>query len=200
MNTKIDKKRKPAVKKPIVRFSENPFLEDLVVPIKGRQVRLSRIGKSSENVLVNTETGEEQGTHVVTYKRVDAEEFIKLFTANIALTFSLSSAGIKALGVLTFAAQRQALSKDLVVLDTHTLAAFLEENEKLSLSQPTFSRGLGELEKAGIIARNVRQGFYFLNPNFIFNGDRIAFTTVIERKRKGTAEKLEEQGQQRLCD
>jgi hypothetical protein len=28
----------------------------------------------------------------------------------------------------------------------------------------------------------MRQGWYFINPNFLFNGDRIAFTTVIERK------------------
>ena len=29
----------------------------------------------------------------------------------------------------------------------------------------------------------MRHGRYFINPNFIFNGDRIAFTNVIERKR-----------------
>jgi len=27
----------------------------------------------------------------------------------------------------------------------------------------------------------VKQGRFYINPNFIFNGDRIAFTTLIER-------------------
>jgi hypothetical protein len=30
----------------------------------------------------------------------------------------------------------------------------------------------------------MRQGRYFINPNFLFNGDRIAFTTVIERTKR----------------
>ena len=47
------------------------------------------------------------------------------------------------------------------------------------------------MEKAQIVAKTMRQGRYFINPNFVFNGDRIAFTTVIERKK-------EAQGQQRL--
>ena len=48
-------------------------------------------------------------------------------------------------------------------------------------SKATFKRGLLELTKAKIVARTVRQGRYFINPNFMFNGDRIAFTTLIER-------------------
>ncbi|ECY1947517.1 hypothetical protein F6719_22895, partial [Salmonella enterica] len=77
------------------RYKINPFLEDMIVPVKGKQVRLSRLGRD-ENILVNQSTGEIQGTHVATFKRVDGEQFVKLFTANIGLTFELSSAGIKA--------------------------------------------------------------------------------------------------------
>jgi hypothetical protein len=41
---------------------------------------------------------------------------------------------------------------------------------------------LRDLEKAQILARTLRKGRYFINPNFVFNGDRIAFTTLLERK------------------
>ena len=54
----------------------------------------------------------------------------------------------------------------------------------LRLSTATFLRGLAELVKAQIIAKTMRQGWYFINPNFIFNGDRVAFTTVIERTKR----------------
>ena len=120
---------------------------------------------------------------MATFKRVDGEQFVKLFTANIALTFDLSSAGIKAFNVLMWAVQRSAISKDEVDFDNFVLEEFLEEykdsDRPLRLSLATFKRGINELEKAQIVAKTIRQGRYFINPNFVFNGDRIAFTTVI---------------------
>lgn len=172
----------------LTRYKTNPFLDDMIVPVKGRQIRLSRLGQE-DNVLVNQNTGEIHGTHVTTYKRVDGEQFVKLFTANIGMTFDLSSAGIKAFGVLLWTVQNKALSKDEVDLDSFVLEDFIDEHktdndQPLRLSLATFKRGISELEKAQIVAKTMRQGRYFINPNFVFNGDRIAFTTVIERKRR----------------
>ncbi|OAT15690.1 hypothetical protein M977_04696 [Buttiauxella gaviniae ATCC 51604] len=171
--------------KEIVRYESNPFIEGMVVPIKGQKVQLSKLGKDN-NILVNQTTGEVHGTHVTTYRKVDAEQFVKLFTANIALTFDLKAAGIKAFNVLVWMLQNTSISKDLVPLDKIALDEFLAAHDDrkppIKLSQPTFWRGLAELEAAQIIAKHVRQGWYFINPNFVFNGDRVAFTTLIERK------------------
>lgn len=170
----------------VARFKKNPFLEGMIVPVKNRQVRLSKLGKD-DNILINQDTGEILGTHVTTYKLVDGEQFVKLFTANIAMTFDLSSAGIKTFSVLIWAVQYSALSKDEVDLDLLVLEAFTEANKDkeppLMLSPATFRRGINELEKAQIVAKTLRQGRYFINPNFVFNGDRIAFTTLIERRK-----------------
>ena len=57
----------------------------------------------------------------------------------------------------------------------------MKSYDSLKLSYATLKRGINELEKAQIIAKTMRKGFYFINPNFVFNGDRIAFTTLIER-------------------
>lgn len=168
------------------RYKENPFIECMVVPIKGQKVQLSRLGRD-DNVLVNQTTGEEMGTHVTTYKKVDAEQFVKIFTANIALTFGLNAAGIKAFNVLIWAVQYKAIGKDQIDLDNLALEDFLaahEENKpSVKLSYATFKRGLSELQKAQIIAKTLRPGRYFINPNFCFNGDRIAFTTLIEKRK-----------------
>ena len=107
------------------RYKSNPFLQDMIIPIKDRQIRLSTLGRD-QNILVNQATGEIHGTHVTTYKRVDGEQFVKLFTANIALTFDLSAQGIKAFNVLMWAMQNQSLAKDEVYLDTHTREDFIE--------------------------------------------------------------------------
>lgn len=175
---------KKALKMTDGRHKTNPFIADMIIPVKGRQVRLSSLGKDN-NIIVNQDTGEILGgTHVTTYKKVDSEQFVKLFTANIGLTFDLSAQGIKAFGVLVWAIQNRSITKDEVYLDIHTREDFIEahaDDKRLKLSQPTFARGLAELTKAQIIAKTLRQGVYFINPNFIFNGDRIAFTTVIEK-------------------
>jgi hypothetical protein len=169
----------------MIRYENNPFIEGMVIPIRGQNVQLSKLGK--DNILVNQTTGEVHGTHVTTYRKVDAEQFVKLFTANIALTFDLKAAGIKAFNVLVWMLQNTSISKDLVPLDKFALDSFLKAHDDrkppIKLSQATFWRGLAELEAAQIIAKHVRQGWYFINPNFVFNGDRVAFTTLIERRK-----------------
>ena len=177
------------IMKPVERYDENPFVKDMNVPIKQKNVKVTPLGKD-RNILVNQNTGEVHGTHVTTYKKVDADKFVKLFTANIGLTFNLKASGIKALTVLIWTVQHTAINKDLVLLDKYCLADFVkahkDDTPPLKLSQPTFLRGLAELEQAQIIAKNIRKGWYFINPNFVFSGDRIVFTQVIERKKTPT--------------
>lgn len=190
------------MKMSVVRYKFNPFLSDLVINLREKQVRLGSLGKDS-HVLVNESTGQSQGTHLVTYRSVDTEQFLKLFTKNIALTFDLTSPGIKAFNVLCWAVQVGALAKDEVSLDTIALEDFLAAHKNRNpplkdFSVATFKRGLTELEAAKLIAKTVRAGRYFVNPSFVFNGDRVAFTTVIERKKSTFQDELEARGQQRL--
>lgn len=145
-----------------------------------KQVSVSNLGRDN-NVIMNQSTGEVTGTSVVTYKKVDDAEFVKLFSANIALTFDLRSAGIKVFSVLIWIVQHRAIGKDVVILDHLALDEWCDVHAPKSLSYATFKRGLNELEKAKIIAKTMRKGHYFINPNFVFNGNRIAFTTVIEK-------------------
>lgn len=169
----------------LVRYKNNPFLEDMVIPVNDKKVKLSLLGEE-KNVVINQATGEVHGTHLTTYKKVDGEQFVKLFTANIGLTFNLSAAGIKTFSILLWAVQNVAITKDQVDLDQLVLSDFIEAHKGgkgLKLSLATFKRGINELEKAKIIAKTLRKGRYFINPNFVFNGDRVAFTTLIERKK-----------------
>jgi len=170
----------------IVRHRENPFLADMEISTRKRQVRVRALGKNGDTSILHHDTGELSGTQLITYKQVDDEEFVKLFAKNLALTFDLTAAGNKALFVLIWVVQYTAIEKDLVALDKYTHEDFIEahaDSEKpLMLSMTTFSRGLNELEKSKIIAKARKAGEYFINPAFVFNGDRIAFTRVIERK------------------
>ena len=169
-----------------IRYQTNPFLEDLTISTGAKQVRVSAMGKD-DNILLNQSTGEVKGTHVVTYKKVDKSEFIKLFAKNIALTFELSGAGFKTLMVLVWAMQNGAINRDRITLDQYTFEDFHAEHGEgnppivTNFALTTFKRGLTELVKAKIIASCMRRGDYFINPDFVFNGDRIAFTTMLEK-------------------
>ena len=163
----------------VIRHKTNPFLKDFVIESRGKQVAVSTLG-GQDNILINQTTGEVQGTQVVTYKKVDSAEFVKLFARNIGLTFDLGSAGIKAFNVLIWQVQSFGMNTDLVPIDSFTLEDFNSKTEK-TLSKTTLLRGIGELEKAKIVAKAARRGYYYINPNFVFNGNRIVFSNCIER-------------------
>lgn len=182
----MNKKNTPqSTRKLSIRYEKNPFLKDLVINTKSKSVKISTLGKD-DNILVNQQTGEVRGTHVVSYRKVDPDKFVKVFAENIALTFDLTAAGIKAFNVLMHAVQNHGIGRDEVLLDIYTLDDFLKNNTVKNFSNSTYHRGLKELEKAKIIAKTKRKGWYFINPNFLFNGDRVAFTTVLERKTQDT--------------
>lgn len=171
-----------------VKYKENPFLNGLNITTKGKQVKVTPLGSNKDNIVVNQSTGEVQGTHVVSYKQVDDKEFVKLFTGNIALIFDLSSSGRKAFDMLLHVVQKEAIRKDLVYIDDEVRADFTEEH-KVKLATSTMYRGLENLVEKKILARSTRTNHYFINPSMIFNGDRLAFTKVIERKKESNKEK-----------
>lgn len=166
-----------------IRYETNPYTANMLIPTADRTLRLSNKFGAGDNILLDQSTGEILGTHLTTYKQVDSAQFVKLFTQNIGLIFGLKSAGNKTFSVLMWAVQKRAIALDEVDLESLTLARFSKEHPTLVISLATYKRGLIELEQAQIIAKTMKMGRYFINPNFIFNGDRIAFTTVLERDR-----------------
>lgn len=171
-----------------VKYKENPFLENLTVTTKGKRISINPLGRDSDNILINQSTGEVKGTHVTSFKQVDDAEFIKFFTANIALTFDLNQSGRKVFDMLLHVMQRQAISKDQVYLDDEVRDEFTKEFG-VKLAKSTFYRGLDNLIEKLIIAKSTRTNIYFINPSLVFNGDRIAFTRVIERKKESSNDK-----------
>jgi hypothetical protein len=161
-----------------MRYKTNPFVANMVIPIGSKSVQI--LGKDS-NVLINQSTGEVTGTHVIARKKADSSKFVKVYADYMQFTFDLTSAGNKALRVLMWAIKERGIGKDRIDMDKMTLSEFIEETG-LEMSVATFHRGVSDLEKAKIIAKTLKLGRYFINPGVMFNGDRIAFTTLIERE------------------
>jgi hypothetical protein len=166
----------------LVKHKESPFLENFTVSTKGKRVTVNQIGKTND-MIVSPDTGEIKGTHVVAYRQVDDAEFVKIFTANIALTFELNQSGRKVFDMLIRVMQHSAITRDQVYIDEHVREEFATSHN-VNLASATMYRGIDNLIERKIIARSQRTNIYFINPSLVFNGDRVAFSTVIERKKK----------------
>jgi hypothetical protein len=101
----------------LTRYKQNPFIEDLEISVRNKNIRISKIGKKDNVAMVDMDTGQKHGTYIGTKKLVDNENFLKLFTGNIALTFDLKSAGIKAFNVVCWVMQNVAIEKDKIFID-----------------------------------------------------------------------------------
>lgn len=170
----------------VIRHKTNPFLDEMNLKLKGKSVRISQFGSNNEVEVVNKTTGKITGTHLVTTKPVDSEEFVKIFSKNVGFIFDLRPSGVKALQVLISNMQAHSQNDHIVSLDKWSLEEWNDLNQNKIVSLSTFTRGIKELENAKIIAKTLKKGSYFINPNFLFNGDRVAFSTVIERKKTET--------------
>lgn len=165
-----------------IEYKENPFTQSLTVKTRSKTVTIQASDRmNTEYAIVNQDTHEVKSTHIATYKQVDDDQFVKLFTQNIAMIFDLSQAGRKTLDMIMHVMQRTAISKDEVYIDDNVRADFTEMFS-LKLSKTTMYRGIAALEDANIIAKSVKTNIYFLNPNIVFNGDRLVLTQAIERK------------------
>jgi hypothetical protein len=57
------------------------------------------------------------------------------------------------------------------------------------MSNPTYDRGMRELIEKSFIAATPMQGVYWINPSFIWNGDRLAFVKEYRKKSMETLKK-----------
>lgn len=162
------------IKKGKERFEKNPFLSGAEVATKTRRVT----NKRGDMMLVNSNTGEIQ-TQIAGFweaEEVDSTKFIKLFIRGVKALKELTGAGTKVFEVLYINVQEN-IGKDRVLM------SFAEVDQALTpMSESTFMRGMRELVEKKFIAATPTLGVYWLNPDFVWNGDRLAFVKEYRKK------------------
>lgn len=148
------------------KFAVSPFIDQVVIKTSRKKITVAR-GTS----LVDYKTGEIEGmTEIAQVIEVDKENFIKLFTRDLAIWFDLSKAGLRTFGCLLTVVQETAINSDLVFFDYKS-----EIVKKFKISKATFYRGVDELLTKKFVARHKSAGWYFINTNIFFNGNRARF-------------------------
>ncbi|TDR27801.1 replication protein [Hydromonas duriensis] len=150
------------------KYEKNPFLPDALSNSKTGTKRLSN--KKGDKFMVVSESGETvapAGFHEII--EVDKTKFVKLYINGVKAFQGLTSAGAKVFEVIYHAVQESPGSDRLYL---HFMSV---EQNITPISRATFFRGMAELIDKGFIAESVEPGMYFLNIDYLFNGNRLAF-------------------------
>jgi len=159
------------------KFTNNPFLNN-----NGNFVKLDRgkktiIAGSTKKIIVDSETGEMEGVTIMhKYKEVDRSAFIKFFVEEISALFGLTKTGLKTFGYILTCLR---INNDSIYIHIPKLMIYAKWGSSVMAY-----RGLGELIANKIIAPSVEPNIWFINPNIVFNGDRIAFVKELLIKKE----------------
>ena len=151
------------------RHKENPFIINAASNTKSGVKRI--VDKSGNRMMVVAEdTGEVVApAGFWQTQEVDKTQFVKLYVNGVKAFRDLSGAGTKVFEVLYLKVQ-EATGKDFLYI------SFVEIDQQVTpMSKATFMKGMKELIIKGFIAESMAQNKYYLNPDYMWNGDRLAF-------------------------
>jgi hypothetical protein len=167
----IEKPHQKQTRRGVAVYEENPFIPD--VKAKTRRVTNKRgdmMLVSNEGEIVSNVAGFWEA------EEVDSAKFVKLFVKGVKALKELTGAGTKVFEVLYLRIQ-DGVGKDQLYM------SFAAVDQVLTpMSNPTYDRGMRELIEKGFIAATPMQGIYWLNPSFVWNGDRLAFVKEYRKK------------------
>lgn len=149
-------------------YERNPFVREAA---NNTNIGSKRIkGKDDNRFMIMSQDGEviaPAGFHEIV--EVDKSRFVKLYAQGFKAFAGLSPAGTKVFEVLMNIVMEHPGADRLWI-------HYKDVNEStVKMSQATFKRGMRELLEANFIAESDRQGMYWLNISFVFNGNRLAF-------------------------
>lgn len=161
-------KQEPVSRRGLPRYAENPSVASAVSNSKSGTKRLAN--KAGDKFMVVSEHGEVMapaGFHQVV--TVDKTQFVKLYVNGVKAFQGLSAAGAKVFELIYSIVQGSPGA------DRFYLHFMSVEEHHLQISYRTFHRGLGELLKKEFVFESLTPNLYFLNVDYLFNGNRMAF-------------------------
>lgn len=131
------------------------------------------------HVAVDTQTGQVNGSIDIMFaqkEEVDTERFTKLYVNNLKFLFDLRPSDIR---VLTYIMSILKPGRDTIILSIKDCMEYAGIG-----AHSTIRFAIGNLLKSKILAKTPFPNTYFINPKFIFNGDRMILVRDITRKKE----------------
>jgi hypothetical protein len=152
-----------------ILYNDNPFIKNALITTKTKTKRM--LNKKGDMMITAKDTGE-----IITpiagfwhAEQVDNTKFVKLYINGVKAFKELTSAGTKVFELLYLRIQ-EGINKDQIYL------SFSMVNQNITpMSEATYTRGMRELVDKGFIAATPYIGIFWLNPDYVWNGDRLTF-------------------------
>lgn len=173
----------PKTRRGLALYKTNPFVNLASANTKEGVKRITD-KTGTKMMVVSQDTGEIVApAGFWQTQEVDKTQFVKLYINGVKAFKDLSGAGTKVFALLYMEVQKQ-IGKDRVYLSFHAI-----DQDINPMSETTYSRGMRELIEKKFLAPSTLQGWFFINPDYLWNGDRLAF--VKEYRLKTARQRLE---------
>lgn len=164
-------------------------MEPEINPFAGRlelEARKKRAGTTEVSVITDAETGARIGYQQEDIYYVDRARFVKVMEGMLGAAFDLDGAGQKLFWIVMDLVTEKA-GQDMIYL-AWTEEITISRKKKVRVSESSFYRGVKSLKEAEFIAPTERKGWYWINPAYLFNGDRVRFVNTFIRENPNVPE------------
>lgn len=183
MDEKTEKIEEKAEKKPpklrATIYKQNPFMDEKYPLV---QVKTKRITNNKGGYMVKAADGEvvSQIAGFWHAEEVDSTKFVKLYVNGVKAFSGLTSKGTKVFELMYYEIQNN-IGNDKIQLRFQSI-----DQEMTKISKSTFYDGLNELVEKKFLAPTDVPNFYWVNPDYVWNGDRLSFVkTYVKKQEKG---------------
>lgn len=179
MDDKTDKKP-PKLRATI--YKDNPFMDEKYPLV---QVKTKRITNNKGGYMVKGETGEvvSQIAGFWVAEEVDSTKFVKLYVNGVKAFSGLSTKGTKVFELMYYEIQNN-IGNDKIQLRFSSI-----DQDVTKIAKSTFYDGLNELVEKKFLAPTDVPNFYWVNPDYVWNGDRLSFVKTYVKKQSNAVPK-----------
>ncbi len=173
----------PLSRRGLQTHTVNPSVKNALAEMRTGVKRISNLS-DKEMIIASKSTGEiVTGVDVGFHQRVkvDKTQFVKLYIQGVTAFIGLSRAGGRVLEAVLIEVHKN-VGKDMIFISPRMADTIY------GIKKSSFMSGLKDLLSKEILYEHVDENCYFINVNFIFNGDRMAFLKTYELEKEGEEE------------
>lgn len=198
MDAKTDIPVNTLSRRGLTKYLTNPFLAAAAGNTNEGTKRRTLKSKDGSQLMLTSQSGEQIAPAGFWHtQEVDKTQFVKLYVNGVKAFAQLSASGAMVFEIV-YRQMQLTPGKDIINM------VFADMDQELTpMGKTTYMRGVKELLLKGFLAETRSSGRYFINPDYAFNGDRLAIVKEFRLKRdaiddQAWREQLESRGQQRL--
>lgn len=169
-------KRKYELKLRAKTHKKNPYMEGNSYGMVASKTK--RITNNQGSYMVKADDGEiiANVAGFWTAQEVDTAQFVKLYINGVKAFSDLTTKGTKVFELMYLEMQNE-IGKDKIYLNLQTIDQAITK-----ISKTIFYDGLNELIEKKFLAPTEMTHWYWINPDYVFNGDRLSFAKTYIKK------------------